>query len=907
MAWFAHIGGFVAGPILLLLLGGFRKPPGRRSRRAPGLVKRLLAGRPALLLAARAGGRASGWSRRCSCFQDTVRIDLAGAALRAVHLSDLHISKDRPLLHQLLDEIARGRPDLILISGDFIRDVPEAERLARHIAATAAFLAELRRIAPVIAVQGHSEHQGDVIAGARPGRGQLAVERGAADRPGGGLLLLGLNQQVGYDELGIAGPRRSGRPLAGGAGSTAPGAREPFRNFYSHWDPAPAGLDRRGRPPRLERLRGGLRRPGSTTRTPAPGLVVHSRYVLGEDRHVPPAPGPAEHGDARHVLALVRRAPRSPATSTRAWIPSRAAGTGCACAPRSSRTGVRVLARVWPADGPEPREWQARAEDRSRYRVEAGTVGLWAWGGGTVLYRNLRVTGAAGAVLLDAPLAGRGKPAGLPRGRARHAPGAWRWRAAPTCRRGRRRWCSPTRRHVVLEASRRGLEAVLAGHTHGGQVRLPFVGALTTRDSLGACYDFGRFEFAAPNPRGLDDPLHQRGGGHLGAAGALLVPAAVGGGGAGRYQDLKDRKSSLMSFRSLGPFQLLTTTPAPSSHLRKETSMDRWIVILILGQFIFLGFIIWVVSRSREASLRRRSEERNRLLERFSSSEELTAFLNSEAGSRLLTPKGADHPTRKIVAAVFGGIITLFIGMAFLLVVFLGRDPSGGRLVVPGTICVMVGVGILIAAANLLLALQPRRTDVGPGAVNDPDDPLGDRTMDGVTALPKAGARREALAPRPLTEAEFEGFHARTSQPLWAYLRRISGDPALADDVLQESYLRLLRHPPSADRDERERKAYLFQIATNLMRDRWRARERERSALERLLSFWSPRPERSGGPLSRYGRRARPPAAAGPRPALARPRRGLRPPGDCKVLGLQEGSVRVILFRARKKLEKELA
>ena len=70
----------------------------------------------------------------------------------------------------------------------------------------------------------------------------------------------------------------------------------------------------------------------------------------------------------------------------------------------------------------------------------------------------------------------------------------------------------------------------------------------------------------------------------------------------------------------------------------------------------------------------------------------------------------------------------------------------------------------------------------------------------------------EALAPRLLTEAEFEAFHARTSQPLWAYLRRISGDPAQADDVLQESYLRLLRHPPSPDRDERERKAYLFQI-----------------------------------------------------------------------------------------------
>jgi membrane associated rhomboid family serine protease len=35
VAWFAHIGGFVAGPILLFLLGGWRKRPRREER--PGL------------------------------------------------------------------------------------------------------------------------------------------------------------------------------------------------------------------------------------------------------------------------------------------------------------------------------------------------------------------------------------------------------------------------------------------------------------------------------------------------------------------------------------------------------------------------------------------------------------------------------------------------------------------------------------------------------------------------------------------------------------------------------------------------------------------------------------------------------------------------------------------------------
>lgn len=175
--------------------------------------------------------------------------------------------------------------------------------------------------------------------------------------------------------------------------------------------------------------------------------------------------------------------------------------------------------------------------------------------------------------------------------------------------------------------------------------------------------------------------------------------------------------------------------------------------------------------------------------------------------------------------------------------------------------------------------------------------------MLGVTALPKVGALQEA---RPLTEAEFEVFHARTCQPLWAYLRRISGDPAQADDVLQESYLRLLRHPPSPDRDERERKAYLFQIATNLMRDRWRAKERERTALERLLSLWPSRTETSGVSLDMSAALERLPPRDRALLWLAHVE-GYEHREIASILGLQEGSVRVILFRARKKLEKELA
>src|SRR3954452_1031827 len=67
----------------------------------------------------------------------------------------------------------------------------------------------------------------------------------------------------------------------------------------------------------------------------------------------------------------------------------------------------------------------------------------------------------------------------------------------------------------------------------------------------------------------------------------------------------------------------------------------------------------------------------------------------------------------------------------------------------------------------------------------------------------------------------FAAFYERSARPLWAYLARVSGNPALADDLLQESFVRFLcaDHPEDGEVSARR---YLFRIATNLMRDHWR-------------------------------------------------------------------------------------
>jgi RNA polymerase sigma-70 factor, ECF subfamily len=74
-----------------------------------------------------------------------------------------------------------------------------------------------------------------------------------------------------------------------------------------------------------------------------------------------------------------------------------------------------------------------------------------------------------------------------------------------------------------------------------------------------------------------------------------------------------------------------------------------------------------------------------------------------------------------------------------------------------------------------------------------------------------------------MDEQQFQSLYEATARPIHAYLIGITGQPDIADDVLQETYCRFLsRHPRGMPAGES--RPYLFRIATNLLRDRWRAR-----------------------------------------------------------------------------------
>jgi RNA polymerase sigma-70 factor (ECF subfamily) len=74
-----------------------------------------------------------------------------------------------------------------------------------------------------------------------------------------------------------------------------------------------------------------------------------------------------------------------------------------------------------------------------------------------------------------------------------------------------------------------------------------------------------------------------------------------------------------------------------------------------------------------------------------------------------------------------------------------------------------------------------------------------------------------------MDEEAFRTFYDRTAPALWAYVFRTCGDRQIAEDLVQETYYRFLRADATHE-NEAHRRAYLFRIATNLVRDGHRRR-----------------------------------------------------------------------------------
>ena len=154
----------------------------------------------------------------------------------------------------------------------------------------------------------------------------------------------------------------------------------------------------------------------------------------------------------------------------------------------------------------------------------------------------------------------------------------------------------------------------------------------------------------------------------------------------------------------------------------------------------------------------------------------------------------------------------------------------------------------------------------------------------------------------PVTQSEFESFYRETARPLSSYLARICGNRALAEDLLQETYLRFCRARVPASRADW--KAYLYRIGTNLAADWWRHSGRWEA---RSVSEDSARVDARDGESDAIRRRELDRAFGDLNPRerallwLAYVE-GSDHREIAKALGLSRASVKVLLFRARHRL-----
>jgi RNA polymerase sigma-70 factor (ECF subfamily) len=116
---------------------------------------------------------------------------------------------------------------------------------------------------------------------------------------------------------------------------------------------------------------------------------------------------------------------------------------------------------------------------------------------------------------------------------------------------------------------------------------------------------------------------------------------------------------------------------------------------------------------------------------------------------------------------------------------------------------------------------RPRSSEpaIGSGVIIDDAEPT-----DGI-------AREESKEVRVTDDQTqlLQVLYEQHAAALWSHVVRLTGDRAMAEDVVQETLLRAWRHPRVLDQSESSARAWLFTVARNLVIDDWR---RARHAVE---------------------------------------------------------------------------
>src|SRR4051795_12227633 len=80
---------------------------------------------------------------------------------------------------------------------------------------------------------------------------------------------------------------------------------------------------------------------------------------------------------------------------------------------------------------------------------------------------------------------------------------------------------------------------------------------------------------------------------------------------------------------------------------------------------------------------------------------------------------------------------------------------------------------------------------------------------------------------------DFENLYEEHAQPLYAFLVYRTRDHAVAEDIMADTFVRVLRTNWPFDRRRASQKTWVYSIALNVLRDHLRRIDAERRAMER--------------------------------------------------------------------------
>jgi hypothetical protein len=162
-----------------------------------------------------------------------------------------------------------------------------------------------------------------------------------------------------------------------------------------------------------------------------------------------------------------------------------------------------------------------------------------------------------------------------------------------------------------------------------------------------------------------------------------------------------------------------------------DAVMDK--VAPMIVAIFFFGALVWIIrliveNRRWGRTFKQQSEVHARLIDKFSSSQELAAYMETEAGKRFLEaapiPIGIESTRRmpnavaRVLTPLQIGIVLVLLGVGLLLLRNVEPDMNVPMLVL-GTLALMPGIGFILSAGVTWvlarrLGLMPEQADSEP-------------------------------------------------------------------------------------------------------------------------------------------------------------------------------------------------